>query len=105
MSGRNFSLTDHLSDFVDRQVKAGRHQNASEVVREALRRYQDDIQAAQASIALIEEVAARGMSAIARGDFISVKGIEDARKLMQKFNARAAKRAQVRSRGAKAQRG
>ena len=105
MAGRNFSLTEHLSDFVDDQVSAGRHQNASEVVREALRRYQDDIQAARASIALIEEVAARGMAAIARGDFISVKGTEDARKLMQKFNARAAKRAQERSRGAKAKRG
>ena len=105
MSGRNFSLTDHLSDFVNRQVKTGRHQNASEVVREALLRYQDDIQAERASIALIEEVAARGMAAIARGDFISVKGTEDARKLMQKFNARAAKRAQERSRGAKTKRG
>ncbi|MDQ7251550.1 type II toxin-antitoxin system ParD family antitoxin [Dongia sedimenti] len=105
MSGRNFSLTEHLSDFVDDQVSTGRHQNASEVVREALRRYEDDIEAERASIAVIEEVAARGMAAIARGDFISVEGTEDARKLMQKFNARAAKRAQERSRTAKAKRG
>ena len=37
MAARNVSLTDHLASFVDRQVTSGRHQNASEVVREALR--------------------------------------------------------------------
>ena len=40
MAGRNVSLASRLSDFVDHQVGSGRHQNASEVVREALRRYE-----------------------------------------------------------------
>ena len=44
MAGRNFSLTEPLSDFVDRQVASGRHQNASEVVREALRRYEGEVE-------------------------------------------------------------
>lgn len=48
MSGRNFSLTDRLSGFINREVTSGRHQNASEVVREALRRYEDDIEAEKA---------------------------------------------------------
>ena len=105
MAGRNFSLTKRLSDFIDDQISEGRHQNASEVVREALRRYEDDIEATRASIAVIEEAAARGTAAIARGDFTHVRGPEEARKLMQQFNARAAKRAAGRGRGTKAKRG
>ncbi|UEM25284.1 type II toxin-antitoxin system ParD family antitoxin (plasmid) [Skermanella mucosa] len=38
MSGRNVSLTPRLDRFVDSQVETGLHRNASEVVREALRR-------------------------------------------------------------------
>lgn len=40
MPARNVNLTDRLVAFVDGQVRNGRHQNASEVVREALRRYE-----------------------------------------------------------------
>ncbi len=42
MSGRDFSLTPRLSGFIDKAVRSGRHPNASEVVREASRRYEDD---------------------------------------------------------------
>ncbi len=38
MPTRNVVLTDQLSDFVDRKVLDGTYQNASEVLREALRR-------------------------------------------------------------------
>lgn len=37
MTARNVNLTDHLARFVDSNVETGRFQNASEVVREALR--------------------------------------------------------------------
>jgi antitoxin ParD1/3/4 len=37
MPARNVNLTAHLADFVDASVRSGRFQNASEVVREALR--------------------------------------------------------------------
>ena len=46
-AGRNFSLTDELGSFVDEQIDSGRHVSGSEVVREALRRYQDDIRREQ----------------------------------------------------------
>jgi antitoxin ParD1/3/4 len=105
MAGRNFSLTDRLSDFVDDQVSTGRHQNASEVVREALRRYEDDLEAERASLAVVEKVAAQGLAAIARGEFTLVKGPKEARDLMRRFNARAAKRAADRNRTTKAKRG
>jgi antitoxin ParD1/3/4 len=85
MSGRNFSITEHLSRFVDRQVGSGRHQNASEVVREALRRYEDDILAEAASLAAIERVATEGIAAIERGDHILIAGPEDRRALLQRW--------------------
>ncbi len=41
ISGRDVSLTEHLSAFVTEQVRRKRHRNASEVVHEAMRRYED----------------------------------------------------------------
>ena len=93
MSGRNFSLTDHLSDFVNAEVASGRHQNASEVVREALRRYEDDVAAERAGLALIEKVAAEGIAAIERDDFTLVSGPDESQGLLHRLNARAAGRA------------
>lgn len=96
MSGRNFSLTERLSDFIDQQVEDGRHQNASEVVREALRRYQGDLDAERASLAAIEAVAERGSAAIERGEFRLVDGAEERRALLDDLNRRAAGRAAAR---------
>ncbi|TPK85450.1 type II toxin-antitoxin system ParD family antitoxin [Mesorhizobium sp. B2-4-17] len=92
MSGRNFSLTNHLSDFVDREVVSGRHQNASEVVREALRRYEDELAAEKASLAVIERIAAEGISAIENGDFTLVDGKDASQALLERLNARAVAR-------------
>jgi len=92
MGGRNFSLTPHLSGFVDRQVGSGRHQNASEVVREALRRYEDDLAADQAGLVALERLAEMGTAAIARGDYRLVSGADDARALLADLEQRAAER-------------
>ena len=37
MAQMNVSMTDHLASYVRKKVKSGRYNNASEVVREALR--------------------------------------------------------------------
>ncbi|HWZ42430.1 MAG TPA: type II toxin-antitoxin system ParD family antitoxin [Candidatus Saccharimonadales bacterium] len=42
MDQMNVSITDHLAGFVRRKVKSGRYNNASEVVRDALRRMEED---------------------------------------------------------------
>ena len=64
MPTHNVNLTDRLSAFVDAQVRSGRHQNASEVVREALRRYEAALTAeagvAEAIRAVAREVFASG---------------------------------------------
>ena len=91
MSGRNFSLTDHLSTFVDEQVTSEQHQNASEVVRKALRRYEDDVLIERANLAAIEKVAEDGIAAIDDGDFRLVRGRDGSRALLDRLNERAAR--------------
>jgi len=85
MSGRNFSLTTRLSEFVDREVACGRHQNASEVVREALRRYENDVTEDEAALAVIRRVADDGMAAMERGQFTLVSGPEAAHALLTRL--------------------
>ena len=42
MDQMNVSVTDELAGYVRKKVKSGRYNNASEVVREALRRMEED---------------------------------------------------------------
>jgi antitoxin ParD1/3/4 len=42
MDQMNVSITDELASYVRKKVKSGRYNNASEVVREALRRMEED---------------------------------------------------------------
>lgn len=42
MNQMNVSITDELAGYVRRKVKSGRYNNASEVVRDALRRMEDE---------------------------------------------------------------
>ena len=44
MDQMNISITDQLAGYVRKKVKSGRYNNASEVVREALRRMEDEDQ-------------------------------------------------------------
>src|ERR1700724_19253 len=46
MDQMNVSITDRLAGYVRKKVKTGRYNNASEVVREALRRMEDEDQRA-----------------------------------------------------------
>lgn len=42
MDQMNISITDQLADYVREKVKSGRYNNASEVVRDALRRMEEE---------------------------------------------------------------
>jgi antitoxin ParD1/3/4 len=44
MAQMNVSVTDHLAKYVQARVKSGRYNNASEVVRDALRRMEEEDQ-------------------------------------------------------------
>jgi antitoxin ParD1/3/4 len=78
-SARTVSLTEHQQRFLDAQVAAGRHGSTSEVVREALRRYEDDVLREQAHLAYIKRMGDEGEAALARGDYVDVPldGIEE----------------------------
>jgi antitoxin ParD1/3/4 len=78
-AGRNFSLTDELGSFVDEQVKSGRHVSSSEVVREALRRYQDDIRRELGHLDYLRKLAERGEADIAAGRYVELITPEDVR--------------------------
>jgi antitoxin ParD1/3/4 len=57
MDQMNVSITDHLAGYVRARVKSGRYNNASEVVREALRRMEEaDERALRIAAPTVEDV-------------------------------------------------
>jgi antitoxin ParD1/3/4 len=57
MDQMNVSITDHLAAYVRARVKSGRYNNASEVVREALRRMEEaDERALRLAAPTVEDV-------------------------------------------------
>jgi antitoxin ParD1/3/4 len=93
-TGRNFSLTDRQQRFVSAQVANGRHASGSEVIREALRRYEDDILREQARVAALNRLAEEGEAAHARGDYTLLSGRDALRAFIRKTGARAVSRDQ-----------
>jgi len=66
---RNVNLTKELDEFVVARVESGRYENASEVVRAALRTLERDEQEYEAKLAALREAIDEGdRSGIARGD-------------------------------------
>jgi len=82
------NLTDDLAQFVDQQVESGRHQDAGDVMREALRRYSTDIALETERIGAIREVIREGREAIASGAFHLVDGPDDETALFAKWTRR-----------------
>jgi antitoxin ParD1/3/4 len=72
-TARTVSLTEHQQKFLDAQVQAGRHGSTSEVVREALRRYEDDVLREQAHLAYLRRLGDEGEAAFESGEYTSVK--------------------------------
>ena len=69
MHTRNVSLTAELDRFVSTRVKSGRYENASEVVRAALRMLERDEQEQRARLkALRAAIDAGDASGVASGD-------------------------------------
>jgi antitoxin ParD1/3/4 len=73
MPTRNISLTPEQDDFVDRVVKAGEYQNASEAVRDALRVLQQRRREDALKLKALRVQIKAGVEALDRGDFIEVE--------------------------------
>src|ERR1700745_2285346 len=81
MDQMNVSITDELAGYVRRKVKTGRYNNASEVVREALRRMEDEderaLRLAKAHAgAILTDLTEEQLDGIRRRVRASVEGIE-----------------------------
>jgi antitoxin ParD1/3/4 len=69
MPTRNVVLTDHHEKVIDRLVKSGRYQNASEVLRDGLRLVEQRDAFEAAKLAALQEAAAAGFRDIDEGRF------------------------------------
>jgi antitoxin ParD1/3/4 len=71
MPTRNVNLTSELDHFVAKKIKTGRYENASEVVRAALRTLEREEQEYEAKLAALRAAIDEGMaSGIAKGDVL-----------------------------------
>jgi len=69
MPTRNVNLTDELDHFVLKKVKSGRYENASEVIRAALRTLEREEQHYEAKLAALRAAIDEGdASGVAEGD-------------------------------------
>jgi antitoxin ParD1/3/4 len=89
------NLTPHLDRFVLRRVKSGRYNNASEVIREALRKLEDeelarnsqDLQDPDDAAALVQQ----GLDSITRGEYVDINGEDELRSYFASLRERARK--------------
>jgi len=73
MSDHHIRLDEAQGAFVDRQLSAGRHHDAAEVVGEALRRYEVALADEAERMERVRAVILEGREAIARGDFAMIE--------------------------------
>lgn len=85
MPTRNVNLTDELDRFVLSKVESGRYENASEVVRAALRTLEREDQQYEAKLAVLR-------AAIDEGDASGVAKGNAFERVREKLNLRVARR-------------
>lgn len=107
MDQMNVSITDRLAGYVRKKVRSGRYNNASEVVREALRRMEDDearaVRLARPTAedilsALTEEQlegirqrVRASLESMERGEYMEYEGRDGLKKLAEAVKARGRK--------------
>ncbi len=108
MDQMNVSITDHLAAYVRARVKSGRYNNASEVVRDALRRMEEaDQRALRIGAPTVEDVVTdltaiqierirrrvlEGIGEIERGEYTEYEGREGIEALAADVVARGRER-------------
>jgi antitoxin ParD1/3/4 len=104
----NISITEDLAGYVRKKVKSGRYNNASEVVRDALRRMEEeDARALRLARPSAEDILAdltaqqvegirrrvrAGMAEVTRGEYLEYEGRAGLRKLAAEVKARGRRR-------------
>ncbi|NOT40467.1 MAG: type II toxin-antitoxin system ParD family antitoxin [Alphaproteobacteria bacterium] len=93
MPTRNISLTKQLDDFVDATLRKGSHQNASEVVRDALRLLEARQTEEELKLRRLREAIAVGIADHERGDYVEIRSRAALRKVTQQLGRPAKKAA------------
>lgn len=76
MPTRNVSLTSHLDDFVEQSVSSGQYQNASEVIRDALRLLEERKREQERKLERLRQAVAEGFAEIDRGEYVELGASE-----------------------------
>ncbi len=76
MPTRNISLTDEQHAFVEKMVKTGEYQNASEAVRDALRTLQQRRQEDALKLKALRAQIRMGADALDSGEYIEIEDAE-----------------------------
>lgn len=76
MPTRNISLTDEQDAFVEKVVKTGEYQNASEAVRDALRALQQRRREDALKLKALRAQIKAGIDALDQGDFVELDDAE-----------------------------
>ena len=105
MKQLNVSITPHFAKFIHGKVKSGRYSNASEVVREALRRFEQEDEIRRQDTVVdpddAKEAVAEGFASIERGDYIAINADDELREFFADIIARGKKRLAAEKRAAK----
>jgi antitoxin ParD1/3/4 len=92
----NVSITPHFSKYIREKVKSGRYSNASEVVREALRRLEQEEMVAQQSIIMdpdnVKKAVLQGFRSIEGGRFTELHNQQDLQRYFDDVVRRGKKR-------------
>lgn len=72
MGTQNVNLPEHQSKFIQKRVKSGRYQNASEVVRAALRLLEQREAEDEAKLANLRRIAEESFAALDRGEYTTL---------------------------------
>ncbi len=72
MPTRNISLTPEQDEFIEKAVKTGEYQNASEAVRDALRALQQRRREDALKLKALRMQIKAGVEALDRGEFVEV---------------------------------
>jgi antitoxin ParD1/3/4 len=92
----NVSITPHFSKFIRDRVKTGRYSNASEVVREALRKLEQEEMVAEQSWIVdpdnFQEAVLDGLRSIERGEGTEIRTREELRRYFEDIVHRGKKR-------------
>jgi antitoxin ParD1/3/4 len=70
MPTRSIDLTDHLDQFVAEQVRAGRYQDSSDVMRASLRLHEQQAREEQEKLVLLRSLATEAFNQLDQGQGI-----------------------------------